>query len=155
MITQERLKELLDYEEETGFFRWKVSGYAQGRKAKGKIAGTVTHSNTIAICLDKKIYRADRLAILYMTGKYPNHVLHNNGDVADNRWCNLEDSRHRVNRHVCRTNTGIMGVSIIKGKKTNMFAGAISKDKKRYQQYFPTLEEAKEWVENLRRELYG
>jgi hypothetical protein len=103
--TQKRLKELLNYDPNTGLFRWK-GNFGHGTK-EGKIAGTLRKANDRqsgrrAIGIDGKIYRAHHLAWLYMTGNWPSRqVDHCNRIKSDDRWENLrlatqeQNSRNR------------------------------------------------------------
>ncbi len=85
MITQSELKTILHYDPETGLFTWK-------NKSVGKIAGTTTYAGYISINLSGKVYRAHRLAWLYMTGSFPkNQIDHINRKRHDNRFVNLHD----------------------------------------------------------------
>ena len=66
MISQEELKKRVDYDPETGIFRWRLST----RQTKpGKIAGHFGRYHTIVF--DKKRYYAQRLAWLYMYNEWP------------------------------------------------------------------------------------
>ena len=100
------LKELLDYNEETGFFYWKErpnnkmfnSIYA------GKQAGHVNNNNgyvRIYVALSsgkRKHYYAHRLAWLYVNGVYPKYVIdHINRVKSDNFIKNLRDCSQREN----------------------------------------------------------
>jgi len=76
MLTQERLKELLTYNPDTGVFtRKKVS-----RGGRWKV-GTLDGTGYIHTRVDYKIYLAHRLAWLYMYGEFPtetiDHINHN------------------------------------------------------------------------------
>ena len=89
MITQERLKELLHYDPETGVFTWKVD---KGTRARaGQEAGCLNGvSGYIDISIDKKLEKAHRLSFLYMDGSMPpEHTDHINGIRNDNRPQNL------------------------------------------------------------------
>ena len=72
MLTQERLKELLHYDPETGVFTWLESA---GKKMNGRIAGTHASKNYISIGVSHKRYLAHRLAWLYVYGKFPDGIL--------------------------------------------------------------------------------
>ena len=57
---------------------------------KGACAGNDSHG-TISITINKKHYRANRLAWLYMTGEWPtNDIKAVNGLPDDVRWANLK-----------------------------------------------------------------
>ena len=89
-VTQERLKEVLSYDPDTGIFTWLVDS-RNGCKA-GDIAGCTEGHGYIAIGVNRIIYKAHRIAFLYMTGAFPkDHVDHINGIKDDNRWLNLRD----------------------------------------------------------------
>lgn len=91
-LTQERLKEVLDYNPITGIFVRKARNH--GVKV-GSIAGVINNFGYITIGVDGKRYLAHRLAWLYMEGYLPEHDIdHLNGSGVDNRWENL--------RHVSR-----------------------------------------------------
>jgi hypothetical protein len=87
-LTVERLHELLDYDPETGEFRWKADHNT--RVQAGDVAGTITAKGYCRINLNRTPYLAHRLAVLYMTGSWPDGVVdHRNGDRACNAWSNL------------------------------------------------------------------
>ena len=72
IITQEQLKKLLDYDPETGFFKWKIAN--SYRIKIGDVAGYINGSDGsgyIIITVFNKIYGAHRLVWLYTHGKYP------------------------------------------------------------------------------------
>lgn len=88
MITQAELKELLDYDPETGIFRWNDT--RNGKVKIGDIAGWVDQKGYIQIKLCGSCYRAHRLAFLYMDGYFPEHqVDHLDGIRDSNKWRNL------------------------------------------------------------------
>ena len=113
MITQERLKELLHYDPETGIFTRLWCKYSP--QLIGKEAGNVDSIGYISVSVDSKNYRAHRLAFLYMEGAMPpDQVDHINRIRTDNRWRNLRHSDYELNnrnQNLFSTNTsGITGV---------------------------------------------
>lgn len=119
-MTQERLKELVSYDQKTGNFYWLVD---RGPRHIGDKAGTITTQGYCQMALDRKSYRSNRLAYLYMTGSHPTYQIdHINGDRADNRWVNLRDvspSENQQNRRrPAKTNkAGLLGVFYLKNKQ--------------------------------------
>ena len=93
ILTQERLKELLTYDPETGVFEWKE--LTHGRKSP---AGGPMSSGYIQIFVDGKHCYAHRLAWLYMHGFIPDQVDHANGERDDNRLDNLRASNNKDNK---------------------------------------------------------
>ena len=90
MITQQRLKELFNYDPETGVFtRLQLVG---GGVKVGDIAGTLSNGY-VSIMISKKRYKAHRLAWLYMTGSFPcKFIDHINGIKHCNIWENLREA---------------------------------------------------------------
>jgi hypothetical protein len=96
MITQNQLKEELDYNPETGLFIRRKSGTG---KNKGDIAGTKDKDGYIIIRVYNKRYKAHRLAWLYMYGSFPSKEIdHINREKADNRINNLREVAQGDNR---------------------------------------------------------
>jgi hypothetical protein len=108
----ERLRELLTYDPETGFFHWRR---AIGSQAAGNQAGTVSWSGYVVIRIDRTFYYAHRIAWKMQTGSDPViHLDHINRNRADNRWVNLRAadlSENRRNLGIQRNNkSGFTGV---------------------------------------------
>jgi len=113
-ITQTRLRELLEYDPDTGVFRWRKGG--TGRYYPGRVAGATNVQGYRVISFGGERLRAARLAWLYMTGEWPDkHIDHINGDPGDDRWCNLREaseSQNMSNVKLRAHNTsGAIGVS--------------------------------------------
>jgi hypothetical protein len=111
-LSYERLKELLNYERETGVFRWRED---RQNGLKGQQAGKVMRDGYIRITVDYRSYAAHRLAWLYMTGEWPaDDVDHRDRCRSNNRWDNLRAATHTQNQHnasLRRDNTsGFKGV---------------------------------------------
>ena len=109
-LTQERLKELLDYNPDTGVFTRRVS--VQGCKA-GDIAGCLNGKGYRRISVDSKVYVASRLAFLYMGGYLPEYdVDHINRIRDDNKWSNLRHVSRQCNmRNGSRRSTNTSGIT--------------------------------------------
>jgi hypothetical protein len=113
-ITQAELKEILNYDSETGVFTWKVD--RGGRYKKGMVAGGIDKEGYVVIRVLGVSYPAHRLAWLYIHGKYPDNILdHINRDRKDNRLSNLRDvtkAENNTNQSLTKRNTsGCKGVS--------------------------------------------
>lgn len=97
MITQERLKELLRYDPETGVFTW--VGKTNDRIRIGAVAGCVNSEGYWHVQIDGKKYKSHRLVWLYMTGAWPkNQTDHINGIRGDNRIENLREATNAENQ---------------------------------------------------------
>ena len=116
-LRAERLRELLDYDPDTGEFRWKVR---RGPKSAGSIAGRLWWRAAddhrcwrINVCGEE--HRAHRLAWLWMTGNWPlEDIDHADGNGVNNQWQNLRlatASQNNANRRVYKSNElGVKGV---------------------------------------------
>ena len=105
MLTQQRLKKLLNYDPTTGVFTWRV---AKSRHVKiGQTAGTINSRECIQIMIDGKRYVAHRLAWLYIFGAWPSeHIDHINTTRFDNRIENLREATHVENAQNARKQQG-------------------------------------------------
>lgn len=112
-LTQEDLKKMLHYDENTGYFTW-IS--AKNNRKPGGIAGSTDSYGYRQIYVINRLYLSHRLAFLYMIGRLPdNEVDHINGIRDDNRWANLREAtkaQNACNRLFNKNNTsGYKGVS--------------------------------------------
>lgn len=86
-LTAERLRDLLNYDPETGVFVWTEQAYVQFR---GQQAGNIDRGGWVAMTVDAGEYKAHRLAWLYTHGEWPQgRLTHVNGNRSDNRIENL------------------------------------------------------------------
>lgn len=96
-ITQDRLKQLLHYNPDTGKFarltKW-------GSQQIGDEPGSRSPQGYWYIGVDCKIYPAHRLVWLYVNGEMPNgDIDHINRDRLDNRLVNLRVTTRSTNLH--------------------------------------------------------
>lgn len=113
ILTQKKLKELFEYNPETGDFVWRVT--RKGRGKKNHVAGTVNSYGYRVIMINFKLYPAHRLIFMYMTGRLPkDQIDHINGVRTDHRWINLREvtqQENLKNKKIQKNNkTGINGV---------------------------------------------
>jgi hypothetical protein len=116
LLTNDRLKELFHYNPDTGAFttRSEAPQWGRTRNAQG---GVIHESGYLMISIQRRLYRAHRLAWLYMNGVWPSgQIDHINGMRNDNRWSNLRDVPHWMNNQNQRQATskslsGLLGVS--------------------------------------------
>ena len=124
-LSQEKLKELLEYNPESGLFHHKAS-----RKGVtgGSLAGSENSYGQIRISVMGRLYLAHRLAWLYCYGTFPPcEIDHINRTRSDNRICNLRLATRLENMQnisIPKNNTsGCIGVS--KDKKSGKWASYI------------------------------
>lgn len=109
---------LLDYDQSSGVFRWRVDRLSFAGKAKaGVVAGQMNDHGYIIVGVMRRMVRAHRLAWFVMTGEWPPkgfEIDHINGVRDDNRWRNLRlvsRSQNNMNAKVRRNSTtGVAGV---------------------------------------------
>lgn len=118
MLTQKRLKELLEYDEATGLF---VSRSTRGPCKAGAVTGCLNSSGYVTIGLESITYYAHRLAWLYVFGRMPQAIDHIDHDRANNRIDNLREVPHEDNvRNQSKrsdNSSGVTGVSYVAGRK--------------------------------------
>lgn len=120
-LTVERVRELLDYDVETGVFRRKVATSPSHKV--GEVVGSRHRTGYLYAMLDRTSYAVHRLAWFYVHGEWPKgHIDHLNGDKSDNRLCNLRDVDRQTNMQnerrarVTNKSSGLLGVSAEGGK---------------------------------------
>ena len=118
-LTQKRLRELLHYNPETGVFKWNL---LVGRSVVGGTAGSLDKDGYRHIGINKKDYKAHRLAWLYINGYFPeNQVDHINRKKDDNRFKNLREVSQTCNNrnmgNPCHNTSGVKGIVWHRGTK--------------------------------------
>lgn len=162
-LTAEQLRAALDYNPRTGVFTWKPR--QPGDKFNtwaGRRAGCVKRGaehEYIMIRINYQLYRAHRLAFLWVTGVWPEFEIdHRNHDGLDNRWSNLRlatSSQSSMNTRLRRDNTsGLKGVWFEK-RRRHWVAEVIAEGKKHHLGSFPTAEAAKAARDKAARRLHG
>jgi hypothetical protein len=114
MITAKKLRALFAYDRDTGAFTRLV--YRSPNAKVGDVAGTPDKDGYVQIQIDGKLYKARRLAWLYVTGEWPEHgVDHRDTCKGNNAWGNLRSATQAQNAGNCgprTTNTsGFKGVT--------------------------------------------
>lgn len=93
VLDAKRLREVLDYDSETGVFTWKYRAEARVQWNAcwvGKKAGCIGSRGYVNIYIDNKQYKAHRLVWLYVYGCWPEEEIdHKNLCRSDNRLDNL------------------------------------------------------------------
>ena len=138
MLTQERLKELFDYDQKTGNLIRKAN-------IGKKIAGSIRENGYLVVTVDRKSYPVHRLIWLWHHGFITKSDLdHINNDRADNRIENLREATRSENmqneKRARSTNKiGLLGVSKNNGRwRAQIWLNY----KKTHIGYFDTPEEA-------------
>lgn len=154
-LTAERVRELLNYDPETGGFTWRV--YRGGFATAGARAGRPSTFGHIEISVDRRRYKAHRLAWLVTHSEWPAGGLdHINGNPSDNRICNLRlatQSQNTANTRVRSDNkVGIKGVR----KNYNKFEARVRiNGQAQYLGLYKSAEEAGAAVRAKHAQLFG
>lgn len=119
-MTLSEFKAWLEYEPDTGLFRWIKCPRHSIRP--GSIAGSLDSYGYIVIRFKGRLYKAHRLAWFMTHGAWPAFVIdHINADPADNRLANLRlatFSQNRMNERLRRNASGLKGVSFYRPRGT-------------------------------------
>lgn len=147
-MTPDKVKDIFDYNQETGELIWKKRPDLTDRwnnKMPGKIAGTTTHGK-IVVRVNKRHYFAHRLIWAIVYGDWPiNDIDHIDHDPTNNRISNLRQATRSENIHNRRRNknntSGFKGVVFDKRRQKWRSEIMIS-GKRRFLGYFGSPEDA-------------
>lgn len=130
-LTQQYLKEAIDYNFETGIFIWKERHHSHFKNKKiakswnsrfaGTVAGSVDRDGYIKIKVNYCRYFAHRLAYLYVYGYMPENQIDHKDRVRHHNWIeNLREATQQCqnrNKNIGKNNkSGVVGVRLAKGK---------------------------------------
>jgi len=122
----DRVRELFDYDPETGILRWKLS------PARSVPIGSIARIPRVSI--NWQNYHTHRIIWLWMTGNDPGYfpIDHHDLDQKNNRWTNLRlatNSLNSANRPIFSNHsTGFKGVT----KRGSSYRSHIRKDGIKY-----------------------
>lgn len=98
-LRAEHLRDLLDYDPETGVFCWRNAAGRNGRIPAGTIAGYGSSDGHLQIRIGGRSFFLHRLAWLYVHGRWPAHQIdHRDGNPANNALSNLREATHAQNK---------------------------------------------------------
>lgn len=99
-LTTEQLRQCLDYDPESGLFRWRIKEQFNGVEP-GRIAGHLKKSSGyVIIKIACRGYFAHQLAWLHYYGEWADSLLdHRNMTRSDNRISNLRKASNTNNQH--------------------------------------------------------
>ena len=126
-----RIRELLEYEADTGILRWKVKRH--GTAIAGSQAGSINSKGYRCVKIDGKLYQAHRIAWVIAKGEWPTSAIdHKNRSRDDNRIENLRlatNSQNTANsKRPAHNTSGLKGVTWHKLRRK--WAAQIRKDGK-------------------------
>jgi hypothetical protein len=156
MITQGELRNLIEYNPDTGLFSW-VRPTGGGNYKRGWFPGS-PRNGYFVIKINGKDYPAHTLAWLWIYGDWFIGLDHINRNGADNRISNLRMSSHStnaINSKMRTSNTsGEKGVSY-RGTIKKPWVAFIMQNYVLKREYFDTKEEAIRWRKLMEKKLFG
>lgn len=151
------LKEFMDYDPDTGVFKWKK--HRSQTATPGKEVACKDHKGYIILVWNRHNYRAHHVAWWWVTGEMPQgEIDHKNNIRHDNRFCNLRKASSTQNNHNRLkpvTNTsGVKGVNWHKHR--GAWAARVTVNGRRvHLGYFAELSAAERAVRDAREYLHG
>lgn len=157
-ITQERLKYLFNYNEDTGLFTRLVTIHYNAKS--GDIANHVDKSTGyVSFNIDGRIYYAHRLAWFYKTGKWADKIDHIDGIKTNNKWINLRNGTHAQNlqnykKANSHNKSGLLGAHMVNNNPNHFTSEIIKNGKRKFLGTFKTAEEAHKAYLEAKRKLH-
>ena len=156
-LTQQELKKQLHYNPDTGLFTRLVTN--SSRVKVGDICKNYSNGY-IVFRVNSVLYKAHRLAWLYMTGNFPKYFIdHINGITNDNRFfnlreCNNAENAQNIKKPRINNKSGYLGVSWEKNNLKYVAKICIDGNRKRLGLY-ENAEDAHEAYLKAKRELHA
>lgn len=153
-LTQKRLKDVLSYDEHTGLFVW-INPSCKRLKSGDK-AGSINDEGYVNLAVDRKRYKAHRLAFLYMTGRFPNQIDHINGVRSDNSWANLRECSHKENQQNRKKQINSTGkfIGVARHNQSGGWNANITVNGVSYTKFFKDECMAHEWRKTMKSKLH-
>lgn len=156
MVPLARIKDVLEYDPDSGFFYWRVS--LNARAPVDAIAGTLRPDGYVKIQIDGVPMMAHRIAWFWVHGEIPEHEIdHENRVRYDNRIGNLRPAtskQNKENQSLRVTNTsGHKGVHWDKAREKWM-AFVVHHRKFKNLGRYDDMNQAIEVAEDARRQLF-
>ena len=158
MITQERLLEVVEYQD-NGSLLWKPrppgeSGW--NKTLEGSLAGSLDSNGYSKISIDGERIPTHRAVFLLFNGYLPEIIDHIDNNPSNNRIENLRAATREQNafNRKAPNVTNLLGVKNV-SKRGNSFRVKISKSGQNFMKTCKTLEEAIEWRDEKLKELHG
>ena len=149
ILTAARLRELFNYNPETGIFTWRNAAGRDGRIPAGSVAGSLdAESGYVRLTFDDVTVYAHRMAWLYVHGVMPVNDIDHDDRVRHHNWIsNLRDATRSQNLHNqieahARSKSGVRGVIWEPSRKRWKVCISVG-NKNRHVGRFTTIEAAK------------
>jgi hypothetical protein len=133
----EELRNLLDYDPDTGKLTWRARPDARVQwntrfAGKDAIACLCATGYLVGTICKTRVY-AHRIAFAIMVGRWPEMIDHISGDRTDNRWANLREVSPKENaKNACRRSDNTSGVTgVCYDKKRRVWAASIFVERRR------------------------
>ena len=155
MISQGELRNLIEYDEETGLWRWRNP---TGNNLEGWFAGAPTTNGYRQIRINGKAEYCHTLAWYWVYGDWVLELDHENRVKNDNRINNLRMSSKSTNAINSKlridNSTGHVGVFYNVNRRKKWYA-YINKNGVKQSKSFNTFEEAVAWRKKIQEELFS